>query len=526
MKDKALHRFVSFAFSAADILIETDLHGRMCFVAGATSAFGQSAETLVGAALTDLFSPTSRRLVSTMIETGREDRRIGPCRVNLGGRYAHLSAWRIQNSDRVRWTLLFDSADRPECLEGSDFGAAVVKLIEDQAQKGRSVDLGLLWFDGADDAFRQLGAQRADGFFSELREVVRLHSKGGLATKVGRSTYGLVCADDTALQRLEALVTELSSAEGLEGVSPRTHAMTADPKKGIDDQIEAFLDSAAHLDATGEAPVGALLSELADRLQPANEARAKALSLSIKGRLIEPYAQPIVDADSGSTVGYELLARLPGGSSIAAAVQFAERHGVVDELDLAMVDTAVDFLRESANRPPLHVNLSGASVSDPDFAADLLTRLEDIRIDRARLGFEITETARIVNRSAAADLIAKLRSRRHPVALDDFGSGQAGFEYLRAFEVDRIKIDGGLVPKQSPSERDRAVIRGISALAHELGASVTAESVEEKWQAAMLSGCGVDHLQGWLYGQAEPLGEIMGRYKPDLSGDEPAVAFG
>lgn len=525
MTDRALRRFVSFAFSAADILVETDQTGRIGFAAGATGAFGQSADSLVGAALTDLFGPTSRRLVTTMIDIGREDHRVGPCRVSIDGRSAQLSAWRLRESESTQWTVLFDAMDRPASLDG-DFAACARRIIMEETEQGRPVDLGLFWLDGANQVADQLGAQAAETFFSHLHDVVRLHARNGAATRVGDSTFGLVCADPTALMRLEDLVDEIALAEGLHGIGARSQALTADGATGVERQIQSFLDAAAHLDATGETPVSALLAELADRMKPAAEARMNALKLTIQGRLIEPYAQPIFEAESGELSGLELLARLPGGRSFDQGVQAAERGGVVGELDLEMTRTAVEFLQQGASRPSLFVNLSGASVSDAHFMRDLLDTLEDIRIDRTRLGFEITETRRICDVRVAAELIDALRKRRHPVALDDFGSGAAGLEYLRRFEVDRVKLDGALVPKTAPTDRDRAVVGAICAMVHQLGATVTAEQVEEKWQAAMLAGCGVDHLQGWLYGPAEPLGEVMARYRPDLSRDEAEAAFG
>ncbi|MDP2104011.1 MAG: EAL domain-containing protein, partial [Candidatus Gracilibacteria bacterium] len=52
------------------------------------------------------------------------------------------------------------------------------------------------------------------------------------------------------------------------------------------------------------------------------------------------------------------------------------------------------------------------------------------------------------------------------------------------------------------------VIRSDVALAHSVGATVTAEYVENKEIYEILLELGVDHFQGWYFAKAVPLDEI------------------
>ena len=95
--------------------------------------------------------------------------------------------------------------------------------------------------------------------------------------------------------------------------------------------------------------------------------------------------------------------------------------------------------------------------------------LADIKIDRSRLSFELTETATIKNVKAANAVIQKIRERGHKVCLDDFGAGATGFHYLRDFPADIIKIDGSYIKRVAKSDRDTVILEAWSICVPSLG---------------------------------------------------------
>ena len=119
---------------------------------------------------------------------------------------------------------------------------------------------------------------------------------------------------------------------------------------------------------------------------------------TIAGRVIEPHAQPVVDLATGEIYHYELLLRLPGGAPVQDSVGFAESTGLIYEIDLAMTEIAATFLRDDFDRPALAVNLSGKSIANTTWSKRFLRMLADIKLDRSRLSFELTETATIKNK--------------------------------------------------------------------------------------------------------------------------------
>lgn len=87
------------------------------------------------------------------------------------------------------------------------------------------------------------------------------------------------------------------------------------------------------------------------------------------------------------------------------------------------------------------------------------------------------------------------------LGLDDFGTGVSSFTYLREFTLDLLRVDRLFVEGVTISKEDRAIIKHIVGLAHDLGLVAVAEGVENADQAATLKKLGVDLAQGFYYGR-------------------------
>ena len=178
------------------------------------------------------------------------------------------------------------------------------------------------------------------------------------------------------------------------------------------------------------------------------------------------HSQSIHSLGSGSIKRYELLLRMMGedGELLPAAsfIEAAERSGMMQELDRWVVARALELLgeRERDGKPvSLHVNLSGASLSDVSVLEFIERRLDEGDADPARCTFEITATAGIGDLEAAGGFADRLTEFGCQVAIDDYGAGIGPFHYLKEFPFDVIKIDGEYVkdmPRSTPtSSRSR-----------------------------------------------------------------------
>lgn len=178
-----------------------------------------------------------------------------------------------------------------------------------------------------------------------------------------------------------------------------------------------------------------------------------------------------------------------------------------------MTEIAAAFLRDDFDRPALAVNLSGKSLTNMAWGKRFLALLADLKIDRKRLSFELTETATITNIKAATAIIQKIRERGHEVCLDDFGAGAAGFHYLRDFPADVVKIDGSYIKRFETSKRDATLLKGMINVCRSVGAKTVAEMIETEAQAKALKAMGATFGQGYYFGKPAPLNSLKDRKK-------------
>jgi EAL domain-containing protein (putative c-di-GMP-specific phosphodiesterase class I) len=72
---------------------------------------------------------------------------------------------------------------------------------------------------------------------------------------------------------------------------------------------------------------------------------------------------------------------------------------------------------------------------------DLVTILDETRLDPRYLQLELTESALMKHPELTASLLSTLRGIGIQVAVDDFGTGYSSLSYLRKFPLDALKID-------------------------------------------------------------------------------------
>jgi diguanylate cyclase (GGDEF)-like protein len=224
--------------------------------------------------------------------------------------------------------------------------------------------------------------------------------------------------------------------------------------------------------------------------------------------------QPIRSLTSGGIERYELFLRMTGedGELLPAAsfIEAAERSGMVQELDRWVVARALELIaeRERAGSPvSLHMNLSGASLTDLSVLEFIERRLDEGEADPARCTFEITQTARVEDYETAGAFADRLCEFGCEVAIDDYGAGFGPFAYLKKVPFDVIKIDGTFVRDMSRNDADQLVVEAIVRIARGLGKRTIAEFVEDEDTTKMLRDYGVDMAQGFHLGRPVDLAE-------------------
>jgi EAL domain-containing protein (putative c-di-GMP-specific phosphodiesterase class I) len=218
--------------------------------------------------------------------------------------------------------------------------------------------------------------------------------------------------------------------------------------------------------------------------------------------------QPIVDIKNGIIHHYECLVRLQDGGKFANPfhfISFGEQANLIGEFDLAMTGKTLGVLENAAkkgNHPLVAVNLSGRSLSSNLFM-DTLKEVLRKRPDLSRqIIVEITESSKINDFSLVSEFIQEMKTEFGSLfCLDDFGTGESSFDYLRNLQVDFIKIDGSYVRESIKTLRGRQMLRAMAGLSNSLGIQTIGDMVEDEKSAGLLYDCGVRFGQGYLYGK-------------------------
>ncbi|HET9404297.1 MAG TPA: EAL domain-containing protein [Burkholderiales bacterium] len=233
---------------------------------------------------------------------------------------------------------------------------------------------------------------------------------------------------------------------------------------------------------------------------------AKKLRDAIDEDRLVLFHQPVVRLKDRKPVHHEILVRIrdeSGGFILPGHfIELAESLGLIQEIDMRVVEKLLAFLRSSgqANRKLRYfVNLSRVSISDRHWIQRFTAMLRESGVNPNQLVFEITETAAMSEIDVTLTFIKRLKEMGCRFALDDFGAGFSSFYYLKRFDVDYLKIDGSFIRDLATDEGSRIFVRALNDVAHGLDKQVIAEWVETPEVQTLLLGMGTQFGQGYLF---------------------------
>lgn len=518
--------YVAFAFAAADLLIEVEANGCIAFTVGAAMALaGRPARLLTGVPLTDLFIPEDTPRIIRALSRMDRGERVRHLLLHTPGndgsapKPVALSGYHHPQRPGGRLLALSHAAamDVPAeahdpisgLLDKNGFTDLARRMLDESsaAGPGESYQLTMLEVPQVEKVRAEAGPLAADEFMSELGERLRACSVGGdAAGELGDNRYGLVHAPNVTTQTIEATIGELLQAF-LPDAAPeslQSASVTLDGA-GIssEEAANALIYSLNAFSQSGTMTLADLTSDLRPRLSE-TVAQMREIKTVIDTGGFELVFQPVVDLWTGVVHHFECLVRFPGRESPFETVTFAENVGMVGGLDLAILRRAIEFMRSTMGKHEalrFAVNLSGRSLSHIATARQLLDIVKDCTDLRGRLLFELTESAEVEDLPAVNGVLQMLRRQGFPVCLDDFGAGAAAFHYLRALQVDHVKIDGSYIREISTTGESTPFLRAIAALCRELKVGTIAEFVENTETTNLLKLLKVRFGQGYHFGK-------------------------
>jgi len=525
-------RFLAFAFCASDILIELDEKHHVDFAAGAISALlGIEPDVMAGQPIMNMISAQSRPAVSELLLAIHDGRRLEPMKVRLNGvagltppmlavgyRLSDLSN-RIFIALRMARSLEMDDADDPHRrlggLHDADSFAEVAadRMLSSADRSGEQLTLIEL------DPTGEFGERLDQATQVELKQTIaaclRANAVDGQAAgELNDGRYGLVHARGMDIDALGARLEECARAADPAGEGVAVRAASVDLVCDGVSEDDAAKALAFTIHEFCRAPGARLTMEyLSSGLTGELETNAKRMAdmrRIIADCTFEIYFQPIVHLNTRRTIHFEALSRFTGEARKLPPyefIRFAEEVNLISEFDLAVCNKAMEALRRRASSMdnwPIAVNISGRSFEDPIFQDGLIRLLESEPNLRDYMLFELTESMAVSDIVSTNEFVQALRAKGHKVCLDDFGVGAAAFEYLRAIDIDLVKIDGSYVKNAVEDRKTGYFLRAIAGLCRDLGVSTVAEMIEDEQSVKFLIDAGVDYGQGFLFGRPDP----------------------
>jgi EAL domain-containing protein (putative c-di-GMP-specific phosphodiesterase class I) len=211
--------------------------------------------------------------------------------------------------------------------------------------------------------------------------------------------------------------------------------------------------------------------------------------------------QPIVELQTGQTVGFEALSRFRSGTPDAWFAD-ATQVGLGVELELKAIGRALSQLELLPPTVFLSVNLSPA-VLLADELYDLIAGY-----DAARIVVELTEQTPVEDYHRCRTAIDRLRKSGVRLAVDDLGAGYASLRHVIALQPELIKLDRALADVTDTAVY--SMIQTLVGLGRLTGATIIAEGIEDAASLNLIRDLGVQLGQGWHLGTPQPLAELAG----------------
>jgi diguanylate cyclase (GGDEF)-like protein len=233
-----------------------------------------------------------------------------------------------------------------------------------------------------------------------------------------------------------------------------------------------------------------------------------------QGQLTLHY-QPKIELRSGRLHSIEALVRWqhPQHGMIPpdAFIPLAERAGLMPALMRSVLNQAAHQWQCWQRRGldiSIAINVSASNLQDRHFLDDIHNALATHQMPGSRLGLELTESAIMADIHHANAILQQLHVQGIHIAVDDFGTGYSSLSYLKTLPLSEVKIDKSFVLELLTNTNDRAIVRAILAMSHELGVAVVAEGIENNESLEMLKHLGCDLAQGYFIGRPQPAAQF------------------
>lgn len=250
----------------------------------------------------------------------------------------------------------------------------------------------------------------------------------------------------------------------------------------------------------------------------AGDANVTLLRDAIEQGAIRAYFQPIVDLQTSNVVSLEALARWVTDEGVrepAAFVPLVQRANLLRQLFERMLDDSLEQLQNLRHFSPeltVAVNLEFGPEPEPGLYHFVMSELRAHSLPPDALTLELSERHTVDVQPDVRLELERLAAAGVRLVLDDFGTGFASMDTLRALPISGVKIDRRFISQVVNGDREPEVVKAMIALAADAGVEIKAAGIETKAQNERLIELGVSQGQGYHFFVPQPpdsLGNLL-----------------
>lgn len=216
--------------------------------------------------------------------------------------------------------------------------------------------------------------------------------------------------------------------------------------------------------------------------------------------------QPQYDIQKQKLIGVEALIRWRHPTQgILLPIDFiplAEKTGLIIPIGEWVIKTACyqnkTWQDKGIQAFPVSVNITAKQFMQPNFITMIKNILKTSKLDPQYLKVEVTENV-IINSVNVLDSISELKKLGVSIVLDDFGSGNSGFNYLSNLPIDQLKIDHSFIKNINSKRSDEVILQAIIDMANNLNLDLVVEGVETTSQLEYLESLNCYKFQGCYF---------------------------
>lgn len=228
------------------------------------------------------------------------------------------------------------------------------------------------------------------------------------------------------------------------------------------------------------------------------------LNRLIENELIDFVFQPIIDVESQTVYGYEMLMRpkmenLKTPSEVLRIARAQSRLYQIERLTWFKAMEAVDRYHQRLQGKKLFIN----SISSLRLSPEDLEELDRLygRYN-SQVVIELTESEKM-GEMATIHKRQRCIDQHQEIALDDYGTGYNGEATLLDLMPNYVKVDMSIIRGLDRDVNRREFYEGLVVYFRSRKIKILAEGVETREEMETLIECGTDYMQGFYFRKGE-----------------------